>query len=369
MARFEEIPLIDNHLHPPLTQALVDALLPAAFFTEAHGADLLTVHAPHLPFLRRAVRDLAGLLGCGPSLDEVTAARRALGPAAMLRLCIKRANVVGLIVDDGYPPAGIGMTPKQMGEAGDCSIGRVLRLETLAGELAAQHAELRRFDRALLDGLEQARASGTVALKTIIAYRCGLAFELPQAREAAAAIYQERTRATDGPLRLTDPRLLYHTLALALEWAGDHGVPVQIHSGFGDRDLHLAKANPALLKPLLEESRFNRAPLVLLHAGYPYSREAGYLAGVYPRVFVDWSEANPLLAGPVLVRTVEELLALAPVTKLLYGSDAWGVPDWIWLGSVYGREALATALGTGPDAESDARRILHDNAAELYGLV
>ncbi len=368
MPRFDEIPLIDNHLHPPLAQAVADQLSPAAFFTEAHEAELLATHIPRLPFLRRAVRDLAGLLGCAPELDEVSAARRALGPAGMLRLCVERGNVAGLIVDDGFPPAGIGMTPAQMGEAGGCAVRRVLRLETLAGELAAEHGELRRFDRALLDGLEQARMAGTIALKSIIAYRCGLAFELPSEREAAGALRHERQKLDGRPLRLTDPKLLYHTLALALEWAGDHGVPVQIHSGFGDRDLHLVQANPALLKPLLEESRFNRAPLLLLHAGYPYSREAGYLAGVYPRVFVDWSEANPLLAGPVLVRVLEELLALAPVTKLLYGSDAWGVPDWIWLGAVYGREALATALGDGPDAVDDAHRILHDNAAELYGL-
>ncbi len=369
MPRFDEIPLIDHHLHPPITQAEVDARPFAAFFSEAHDEETIGRHVPQLRFFRRAIVDLAGLLGCRAQVDDVTAARRALGPEALLRLCVQRGNVGGLIVDDGYPPAAIAMTPAQMAGAAGISALRVLRLEKLAGELAAAHEELRNYDAALLSGLEQARSSGTAALKSIIAYRHGLAFRLPSQEEASAGLRLERTHAANGYVRLTDPRVLYHALALALEWAGDRAVPVQIHTGFGDRDLRLDQANPALLRPLLEESRFSRGPLILLHASYPYSREAGYMAGVYPNLYVDWSESNPLLAGPVLVRVLEELLALAPVTKLLYGSDAWGVPDWIWLGARYGREALDTALGDDRHANADARLILHDNASGLYGLV
>jgi predicted TIM-barrel fold metal-dependent hydrolase len=64
---------------------------------------------------------------------------------------------------------------------------------------------------------------------------------------------------------------------------------------------------------------------------------------------------------------LEELLALAPVTKLLYGSDAWGIPEWFWLAARAARRSLADALAWLPDEEAlwAARRILHDNAAAL----
>ncbi|MHB8577200.1 MAG: amidohydrolase family protein [Dehalococcoidia bacterium] len=368
MMLFDEIPLIDNHLHPPLPQTVADGRPFAGFFTETHDGTVIVRHVPHSRFYRRALRDLADLLGCGADERDVLVARAALGPAELLRLCVEHGNVAGLVVDDGYPAGGEAMAPAQMAEAGGCRGVRVLRLETLVGELATRHDSLASFTIALTQALEAAREGGAVALKSIAAYRCGLDFFEPATHEAAAALRELHGRAASGDTRVTDPKLIFYALATALEWAGETGTPVQLHTGFGDRDLDLLKANPALLRPLLEDSRFNRCPLVLLHASYPYCREAGYLAAMYANVYVDWSLANPLLAGPELVRVLHELLALAPATKLLYGSDAWGIPDWIALGARYGREALATVLADDPDVAHFARRILHDNAAELYGM-
>ena len=369
MPAFDDLPLIDNHLHPPLRAEAVAARPFADFFTEADDPALLRDHVPHTRFYRRALRDLAELLGCAPEAEAVIAARAALGPVAMLRRCVAAGNVAALVVDDGYTGGSTdALSLDEMTAAGGCPAPRVLRLESLAGELVQDHDTLATFDEALQTALDRARANGIVALKSIAAYRCGLDVVRPTRDEAQAGLLAERQRLTAGPPRVTDRRLIFHALALALEWAGDCALPVQIHTGFGDRDLDLVRANPALLRPLLEDGRLNRAPIVLLHAGYPYCREAGYLASVYPRVYVDWSQANPLLVGPVLTRTLEELLALAPASKLLYGSDAWGIPDCIYLGARSGRAALAEALGGDPEATAFARLILHDNAATLYGL-
>ena len=154
------------------------------------------------------------------------------------------------------------------------------------------------------------------------------------------------------------------------EWAAAGGVPLQLHTGLGDRDLDLRLATPLHLRPLLEGGALSAGPVVLLHAAYPYVREAAYLASVYPNVSVDLSAVAPLLAGPGLTRVLEELLALAPVTKVLYGSDAWGVPEWFWLAARAVRRSLAEALSWLDEAEARwaARRILHDNAAALYGV-
>ena len=55
-------------------------------------------------------------------------------------------------------------------------------------------------------------------------------------------------------------------------------MPVQFHTGFGDPDLDLRLGNPLYMRSLLEDRRFRNAPIVLLHASYPYAQEAGYLS-------------------------------------------------------------------------------------------
>ena len=67
-------------------------------------------------------------------------------------------------------------------------------------------------------------------------------------------------------------------------------LPLQVHCGFGDADLFLPRADPALLGPLVE--RYPDTPFVLLHC-YPFVRQAGWLAHVYGNVFLDVSLDDP----------------------------------------------------------------------------
>ena len=60
-------------------------------------------------------------------------------------------------------------------------------------------------------------------------------------------------------------------------------------------NVDLIKANPLYLRPLLQSDQFRNVPFVLLHAGYPYVRELGYLAAMYPNVFMDISLAIPFV--------------------------------------------------------------------------
>lgn len=53
---------------------------------------------------------------------------------------------------------------------------------------------------------------------------------------------------------------------------------------FGDKDLDLRLANPLHLRSVLEDKRFSKCCIVLLHASYPFSKEASYLASIYPQV-------------------------------------------------------------------------------------
>jgi predicted TIM-barrel fold metal-dependent hydrolase len=68
---------------------------------------------------------------------------------------------------------------------------------------------------------------------------------------------------------------------------------------------------------------------------------------------------------------VRQALELAPISKLLYASDAARTPELYFLAATWWREALATVLADVlplDEAEGAGRAILRDNALGLYGL-
>src|SRR5204863_3300058 len=176
-----------------------------------------------------------------------------------------------------------------------------------------------------------AREHGYVGLKTISAYRTGL--ELGRLHDFVPAAL-EANEATGQPL------------------------PLQVHCGFGDWDLYLPRADPTHLKPLLE--RFRDTPFVLLHC-YPYVREAGWLAHVYGNVWFDLSLTIPHVSRPE--EMIRQALELAPVSKLLYASDAARTPELYFLAAKWWREALSTVLAEAlpaDEAEAAGRQLLRE---------
>src|SRR5207248_5490701 len=139
--------------------------------------------------------------------------------------------------------------------------------------------------------------------------------------------------------RLDAKPLVDRLLLDALEANARDPLPVQVHAGFGDGDLLLPAANPALLKQVVE--RFGATPFVLLHC-YPFIREAGWLAHVYPNVWLDLSlTILHVWRGAEVVR---EALELAPVSTLLYSPDAARTPELFFLAARRWREPLAEML-------------------------
>jgi predicted TIM-barrel fold metal-dependent hydrolase len=108
---------------------------------------------------------------------------------------------------------------------------------------------------------------------------------------------------------------------------------------------------------------------------YPYAREAAFMAAVWPQVYVDLSLALPFL-GPAAALPLVEMLALAPASKLMYGSDVSALPELYALSADWGRAALGEALGwlvergglTEREALEVARQILSESATALYRL-
>lgn len=363
------LPAIDQHAHPLLTPAAA-ALQPfIAAFTEASDRETWERHARTTLFFRRSLRDLGTLLDCAPTEDAILCRRHQLGLEALTRLCFTSANLAALLLDDGFLA---GQTLPLDWHARFLSTRRILRLETLAQEMLALSDNFETF-------LERYRAAldppppGVVAFKSIAAYRTGLEVQ-PVARERAAACFSEVSGR--GLVRLDNKPMLDFLLTEAVEIAAKHRRPVQFHTGFGDRDLDLRLANPLHLRWLLEQPRFQAAPVVLLHASYPFGREAGYLASVYPQVYVDVGLAVPFLSVAGMRSVWHSLLELAPTSKIMYSSDAHFIPELFFLAAKWGRQLLGEVLDEevrdgdlrAGEADAVAAAILRANAQSLYGL-
>jgi predicted TIM-barrel fold metal-dependent hydrolase len=107
---------------------------------------------------------------------------------------------------------------------------------------------------------------------------------------------------------------------------------------------------------------------MLLH-NYPYHREAGYLAQVFPQVYVDLGLATHNV-GARAKAVLAEALELAPYGKVLYSSDAFGLPELYYLAAALFRGALGEVLADLPagEAERVARLICAGNARRVYRL-
>lgn len=371
-----EIPIVDHHAHAliridePLTPATF-----AAFFSEGGDAIIRRDHAPNNLVYRRTFHDLATFLGCEATPAAVIAARAAREPGAHARRLVADAGIESFLIDHYFESDSNHSLAEMPGLTG-AGIHPVLRLESVLEELIVEHDDLGDLLDAFGTRIRSAREHGTVALKSIIAYRTGLAIGDPGRGDAAQALTAlAATARREGKPRLADKCLLDFCLRFALELASELRLPVQIHTGYGDPDLDLRAANPLLLRPLLEDPRYRGAPLVLLHASYPYVRESSYLSSVYGHVYSDVSLVIPFAVSDM--RAIwRQMLALAPLSKVLYASDGFSIPELYWTGARWARESLADVLSElielgaldKREALESARWILHDNAYRLYAL-
>ncbi len=375
MLDLHAIPIIEHHGHALARQAPDRVMDYLRSFSESDDPAQLAGHVPHTVFFRWALRRLADFFHCSPEIEAILRARAAYEPSDLSRRLFAEARIEALLLDYGYR-SDHNLNLEEMRAAAGCRVEPVLRLETLAERLIMEHARLAGFREAFIAAVERARADGHVALKTIVAYRSGLEIKPPTPEEVERGFQRLRARAERGePVRLDDKPLCDELVLLALQIARRQELPVQLHTGFGDRDVDLRWASPLHLRWVLESGHGRGVPIVLLHAGYPYVRETAYLASLYPNVFVDISLAIPL-AGLDIVSVLTEILGLAPYSKVMFSSDAHTLPEMYWLAAELGRRELARALThwveaswlTWAEAEEVARRVLHDNAARLYGL-
>ncbi|WP_413166312.1 amidohydrolase family protein [Capilliphycus salinus ALCB114379] len=366
-----DIPAIDHHAHNLLTVEASQEFPYIAAFTEGNDPDILNDHARHSLFYRRSIRDIAQLLDCEPTETAILNSRQNLGLEKLTQHCIKAANLESLFLDDGFLS---NQTLPQSWHQQFIPTQKILRLEELAENLLGETSKFDTFLDLFLKAIDPPPPE-VIAFKSIAAYRTGLDIQItPKDFARSRFILLKKAAQNESSIRLVDKPLIDFLITEALEVAAKHKLPVQFHTGFGDPDLDLFVGNPVLLRPLLEEKRWRDAPIVLLHASYPYIREAGYLASVYPQVYLDFGLAVPFLSVMGMRSTLRQLLELSPTTKLMYSSDAHHIPELYYLGAKWGRKILKQVLEqsiqdgdlTVNEAEDIARGLLSENARRLY---
>lgn len=364
--------LIDHHVHGASAVAVDRAGFEASIneaSTDPVPAFMTQFDSPLGLSIRRWCAPVLGL-PAHAGADEYFARRSELGPAELSSRLLAHAGVERWIVDTGFG-GGLVTTPEQLAELSGRPASQILRLERMAEELLESGLEsgsaaddfLHRF-RGALDAA--VRSPHIVGTKTIAAYRTG--FDIDWSRPSDDEVAARARAAMERPLRLQDPVLI----AFGVHEAAERGLPVQVHVGFGDRDLDLHRTDPLLLLPLLRAMA--PVPVLLLHC-YPFHRQAGYLAQAFDHVHFDVGLAVNHL-GTRSVGLIAEALETAPFAKQLYSSDAFGPPELHLLGSVLWRRAMGLVLGgwvrAGDCTEADAIRIVDmigaQNATRVYRL-
>jgi len=315
----------------------------------------------------------APVLGLEPSASAESYLERRieLGTDEVNRRLLRAAQVRAWLVDTGYQ-AGQVATPEQLAEASGTPAREVVRLEAVAERVARGGTTAAGFAASFSAALATATRNA-VGLKSIVAYRFGLDFAAsrPDAADVTAAAGRLlRALDADPAARLDDEVLLRHLI-----WTGvDTGLPVQFHVGFGDPDVRLHRADPALMHDFLLATQAIGTPIMLLHC-YPHHRQAAHLAHVFPHVYMDLG-AILNHVGARSADVLAEALELTPFHKMLYSSDAFGLPELHYLGAIGFRRDLARVtagfVADGAWSAADADRVAHlvgsANADRVYQL-
>lgn len=367
----QRIRLVDHHVHGPLsgdvTREQLEMLLTESDRPIPEGT---TVFDSQVGFAIR--QHCAPLLGLEPGASpEAYVARRSQSTADELaELFLEGAGVSDWVVDTGFGTDSIWSAEQMRGHLSG-SVLEIVRLEALLEQVAVDCAPEQlqeNFEAAVARAAEKA-----AGWKSIIAYRFGFDFEprRPSPDEVLAAARRWLGELVEGEgLRVEDPVLLRWLLYVAC----DTGLPIQLHCGYGDPDLDLHRCDPLLLTSWLRDIEGSGSRIMLLHC-YPFHRNAGYLAQVFPHVYCDVG-LSINYSGAASRQIVAESMELTPFSKLLYSSDAWGPPELHYLGSLLWRRATAAVMDRWVDQgdwpEEEPERILQmigrDNACRVYGL-
>jgi glutamine synthetase len=359
------------------------------------------------------MKQLAQLYGCSESIRDIKAARYEWirrDYEGLIKTCLEGTHAI--MMDDGLNRDIV--YPYKWHQQFIPQVSRIVRIEAVAAEVLEKlvlvagllrpgtdadwerdqtEAFFIRFNGQFRNQIRAfANDPGVRGFKSVICYRTGLDITLASQKafrpqqsltesDLLTAFHEFLQQAVRNNNYRIQRKAFNDYLVVAVcdvlgkraKSEGD-SLPFQFHTGLGDSDINLVTANPAYMQPLIEA--YPNVDFVLLHSSYPYTREAGYLASVYPNAWLDIGEVFPMISRDGQESVLTQALELTPASKILWSTDGHFFPETYWLANRQFREALDKTLQAGvvagdlnvPQAIDIAVDIMFWNSNSLYNL-
>ena len=218
--------------------------------------------------------------------------------------------------------------------------------------------------RVVTPTLERHRQGGAIAEKFEAAYLRSLAFDAVDPA-AAAQVWKQHT-PDDASYKLLQDYLFRYIAAEC----GRLGMAVHLHTMAGAGGyFDVAGANPLNLEPLFDDPSLRKTKFIMVHGGWPFTREIGALL-TKPNAYLDFSNVAMILPRAVMAGILREWLSYVP-EKVMFATDGYpysnemGWEESAWIGAKNAREALGMALTT----MMRDNEITRERAVELARMV
>jgi predicted TIM-barrel fold metal-dependent hydrolase len=345
----KEIKVVDVHCHPylpnlePFTvnefiRKLSLSVIPS-MFKEGGKANSYQPYPGTNMFMQIMLRRLSEYYLCDPNWSAVVNERnkKSINFSKYTQELFDQVGLSGLVVDFGYPTPRI--DKQDYIAISGTTIWEVYRIEPVMVSCREECNDFSEFiEKYRADLREALGREGVIGLKTIIAYRSGL--EISEMDESNARnhykVFQDNDRAEVKALR----DYCFH---IAMEECTRAQKAMHIHTGIGDGEVVMSKASPSFLLDTLRDEKYKETLVHLVHGGYPWVEEAAFIVSILPNVYMDISLQNPF-AGHGVSRIISQVLEFAPFNKVMYGSDAFTVPEMNWLGIQLFKECFEEVL-------------------------
>ncbi|MGG0184988.1 amidohydrolase family protein [Bacillus rhizoplanae] len=292
------------------------------------------------------IQRLAKYFSCEPNLVEVVNNRNKYAGdfRRYTRNLFQDAKITGVVTDFGYPMPML--SKDEFADLCGSKIWEIHRIEPVMVHLCKECDRFEEFSERYRIDLRQAlQKSDVIGLKSIIAYRSGL--EISEMNEQMARDQYEEFQTND---RAEVKAFRDYCLHIAMEECTAADKVMHIHTGIGDGEVVLPKASPSFLINMLRDKKYIETKVHLVHGGYPWVEEAAFIVSILPNVYMDISLQNPF-AGHGVQRILSQVFEFAPFDKVMYGSDAFTVPEMNWLGVYLFKECFEKVLNTWVDSD------------------
>lgn len=209
-----------------------------------------------------------------------------------------------------------------------------------------------RFFTSVLEGLTRAINDAlsdpdVVGFKSIICYRTGLniqhIYTLEEVKESLLhCIWTQKaeghTRFKRLDVQPLNSWIVHMTAGLIQKSKLAHKKPIQFYTSLGGNDMTLTHSSPSHLQDFIRE--YPDVPIVLLHAGYPWTKETAYLATGYSNVYVDIGEVFPCVSQDGQEAVIRDLLEFCPTKKIMWSTDGHWFPETYLLAKIQSRDTF-----------------------------